>query len=46
MIERKQRKSVAFSDGAVMIDKNGEITMREGGGEGNSAEAHSKREWN
>lgn len=39
--ERKQRKSVAFSEGTTLIDHNGDISMSNGEGHGNSADSHS-----
>jgi translation initiation factor 2 subunit 2 len=30
-LERKSRKSVAFSEGTIVVDENGEITMKEDG---------------
>ncbi|KAF2840151.1 hypothetical protein M501DRAFT_1010349 [Patellaria atrata CBS 101060] len=40
--ERKARKSVAFSDGATIVDSDGNVTeSASGGGEKNSAESHA-----
>lgn len=40
--ERKQRKSVAFSEGTTIVDENGGVTQTNGGGgEKHSAESHS-----
>jgi len=40
--ERKQRKSVAFSEGATIVDENGGVTNTNGHSDKNSAESHSK----
>jgi hypothetical protein len=43
--ERKPRKSVAFSDGATIVDSNGDVTEQANGhtsGDGNTAESHAR----
>ena len=41
--ERKQRKSVAFAEGQIVVDENGEVTeTKEMNGRKNSAESHSR----
>lgn len=39
--EKPKRKSVAFSEGATIVDDNGEITEVNGAGEKTTAESHS-----
>ncbi|KAI9806737.1 MAG: hypothetical protein M1825_006194 [Sarcosagium campestre] len=39
--ERKQRKSVAFSDGATIVDENGEIKQTNGTHDNTTAESHT-----
>lgn len=41
--ERKQRKSVAFAEGQIVVDENGDVTeTKEMNGRKNSAESHSR----
>jgi len=42
-IDRKPRKSVAFSDGTTIVDENGEVTMKEDGPDDDkeTAQSHS-----
>jgi len=40
-IERKQRKSVAFADGASIVDENGGVTETNGPHDRSTAESHS-----
>ncbi|MCJ1446596.1 MAG: hypothetical protein MMC23_007101 [Stictis urceolatum] len=44
--ERKQRKSVAFSDGATIVDADGQVTEANdhGNADGNTAESHAPSE--
>jgi len=40
-VESKSRKSVSFSDGAVVVDQNGEVTQTNGTHDKTTAESHS-----
>jgi translation initiation factor 2 subunit 2 len=40
-VERKPRKSVAFSEGTTLVDENGEVTMKEDGPDDTQATAMS-----
>ena len=42
--QRRQRKSVAFSEGTTVVDGNGDVTEVNGTSEKTSAESHSSRE--
>jgi len=39
--EKPKRKSVAFSEGATVVDEDGQVTETNGGGEKTTAESHS-----